>query len=214
MLMHHHKNGEPTLRRYPPAAPLRYGRGLALVRGIGKRVAIVVLVALMGSCNKAEDSTTSGADALVSMLRSVEPWRASRDYTVPEWDRALKVARHVQKSDPDDVRLAIRRFIPECRRESFEHFTGDYEDESKVFIVLRLVFDLPAGQPSDKRICFKGWTNWPETEMIDLGWPVSWQQGRPRLVARWQGSNGPYDALGEYDYLLINFRMRELDCLD
>jgi hypothetical protein len=93
-------------------------------------------------------------------------------------------------------------------------FSGDYEDESKVFILMRVVFDLPVSALESECLSFKGWTNWPLPDAaghVNLSWPVEWRYGKPSLLAHYEGSEGvPYGAAEEYEYFRARFPFRRL----
>jgi len=87
-------------------------------------------------------------------------------------------------------------------------------NESRLFLLSRFVFDLPARATAERRRVFKGWTNWPKPDaegMVDLGWPVRFGPGGPSLLTGYEGSDGPrYGAVEEYRYLQGHFGWRDL----
>jgi hypothetical protein len=85
-----------------------------------------------------------------------------------------------------------------------------------LFVLLRLLFDLPQTYPSDDVKYFGGWT-WLEPpecrdEMCNLLWPLQCQDGQLILSAVPNGYFGiPYDGLGEYYYFSSRFSLRAVD---
>lgn len=155
-----------------------------------------------------EDSHT--ADELINRISELPAWTIQGDFSDGEWERYLDVAKLLQGTDPQIVEEALDRFVSGTSRDAYSGF----EPESKAFILMRLVFDLPETAPAEQRRSFKGWINWPEPDSggsVSLAWPVSWSTGRPRLVAAYEGSMGkPYAASLEFRYLLDRFPYRPL----
>ena len=150
------------------------------------------------------------AQELQHWFGSLAPWSQRRDFSKEEWDNYLKVAGAVQQSPPEVVESALDRFMQEALHEEFK----GYESESKLFLLMRVVFDLPEVAPANQRRSFKGWVNWPEADSegyVNLAWPLSWEAAKPRLIAPYEGSEGiPYAASQEYRYLLKHFPYRRL----
>lgn len=149
-------------------------------------------------------------EQLLTSLNALSPWTEQQDFSESEWGRYLTVARMVQKTDSATVESTLNKFLARAAKESF----AGSETESKPFILLRAVFDLPEAAPVERRRSFKGWTNWPKPNadgQVSLAWPVSWRTGKPHLVAPYEGSLGlPYAADQEYRYMLDNFPYRNL----
>lgn len=149
-------------------------------------------------------------EELKSALTSLCAWAKRDSFTSEDWGNYLKVAKIVQETDPQIVETALDQFMREAIKEPF---TG-YESESKPFLLMRVVFDLPEVAPQQSRLPFKGWTNWPhpdERGNVNLAWPLSWRSGRPELVASYEGSEGkPYAAVDEYRRLRRDFPYRQI----
>ena len=88
------------------------------------------------------------------------------------------------------------------------------QDETRLFLLQRVVFDLPESAPESERRPFKGWVNWPAPGLdgtVSIAWPISWSGGRPALVDPYVGSEGrPYDAAAEYRHFRENYSLRAL----
>jgi len=147
---------------------------------------------------------------LKSLFDSLSPWSQKEGFTDIDWENYRQVARDVQKSISEVVESALELFMKEAIQEEFK----GYESESKLFLLMRIVFVLPELAPEILRRSFKGWVNWPEADSkgnVNLSWPISWQSAEPKLIDRYEGSEGvPYSAIQEYRYLLQNFPYREL----
>lgn len=154
-----------------------------------------------------------GVPELTTLIQSLRPWSQREGFTDADWKNYVDVAKIVQETDPRTVEAALDQFV---RAATQEPFTGS-EGESKPFLLMRVVFDLPEAAPERLRRSFKGWTNWPRADAqgaVSLAWPISWRSGKPELVASYQGSEGmPYAALAEYHYLRGHFPYRRLEDL-
>jgi hypothetical protein len=150
------------------------------------------------------------ADELVAEFRSLAPWTSASAFGAPEWAEYRRVAGLVLHTDPEVVTEADR-FVREALD---EEFTGS-EPESAVFLLMRVLFDLPEAAPELMRVSQKGWVNWPtpnEHGQVSLAWPISWASGSPELTASYEGSMGrPYSAGREYRDFLERFDFRKLD---
>lgn len=145
---------------------------------------------------------TATVQSLLAAFRALAPWRYDRDLSAEEWGRYADAARLVQAAEPAEVERALSRFLDE----------GDDDNETRLFLLTRVVFDLPERAPSAERRTYKGWINWPEPDgegNVNLSWPVGWRDSRPSLLARYEGSEGPrYAAVEEYRHLLSRFPFR------
>jgi hypothetical protein len=144
------------------------------------------------------------AETLLSAFASLAPWPPRGDLSDEEWDRYIAAAREVQASGPGEVERALADFLD----------AGDDDAETKLFLLSRIVFDLPERAPAEERRTWKGWINWPDPApdgTVNLSWPVRWDGSRPALEAGFEGAEGPrYAAVEEYRDLRERFALREL----
>jgi hypothetical protein len=193
------------------------GGGVSMIeRGVLSGTALACLLCI--GCSSARESITRSdvdqreVDDLVGLIHGLPPWRASRDLTDQEWDEVVKVAKVVQSSRPSIVVIALRRFIDEAVEEPAAE---DYLAETKAFLLMRVVFELPEEAPSTEAFPLVPWINRPPPSPDDpfnVSWPVSWHGGAPRLVARLEGTEGaPYCPQAEYRYFLSRYPMRSLE---
>jgi hypothetical protein len=171
-------------------------------------VAGLVLSSGLMSRARADDVS---AEELAKQFKQLEPWKQSADYSAAGWTTATQVALTVQSAKPEVIEQALEKWAAEIKDEPFN---GDFEAESGVFILMRVVFELPEEADPEKAFSFKGWTNSDErlkNGRVNLAWPVTWAGGNPRLVARYEGSQGkPYAALEEYRFMRQRFAFRKL----
>jgi hypothetical protein len=117
----------------------------------------------------------------------------------------------------------IQRADPRLSGESLADYLQGYAnrpdqlaaEQGKVFLLLRVMFELPENAPPQQRLAFAGWTRGRsglnEDGTVNLAWPVSWKQGQPRLVAGREGSAGSgYSVREDFAYLRYHFRYRDL----
>lgn len=153
-----------------------------------------------------------GSKELVTALRSLPPWRTIADFGEADWDAYVRAARLVQQADPETVGAALDEFAAEARQLDARY--PGYELESKPFLLMRVVFALPETVPAEQRFSYKGWSNWPDPDErgeVNPGWPIAWREGKPHLVASYEGSAGqPYPAAAEYRFLHATFPYRDL----
>lgn len=145
---------------------------------------------------------------LVDAFGELTPWTAAPALSPAQRDRYVAVAAAVQRHEPAAVERAIGDFL--SRRSG----PGNSEDETRIFLLLRVVFELPEHVPADERASFKGWVNWPAPApdgTVSLAWPIAWAADGPVVVAPYEGFEGPeYAAVEEYRHLLERHPLRAL----
>ena len=102
----------------------------------------------------------------------------------------------------------------------------DLPPASKIFVLLRLLFDVPEEYPRDEARFFGGWIilrvredgDWtmddPPTRegTVNMLWPLGYEDGRLVLKGTIFAYRGfPYDGLWEYDYFASRFPLRAAD---
>lgn len=147
--------------------------------------------------------------ALVEDIKKIEPWRQSKDYSEADWAYLKQVALRVQKSKESVVETALDAFMKEVANEPYN---GDFESDSKPYLLMRVVFNLPEDVPATEVFSFKGWDNSMQMILgsrVNLAWPLTWKSGGPKLLARYEGSSGrPYGARAEYVFMKKKFNFR------
>jgi len=163
------------------------------------------------SCFPDEVTNTLSQQRFLDLLATIRPWQSAlkEDYKAQDWDRLVETARIMQKFTPSSVQNVLK--------ESQTNNIGF--DDSKVYLLFRVMFALPEHAPARELFGF-GW--WVQMEFpdetpnnkdgtVNLAWPISWNNGKPLLVSGFQGYQGPpYDAVAEFDYLLKHYKYRDL----
>jgi hypothetical protein len=144
---------------------------------------------------------------LLAAFRSLPSWSAA-DPGPAGWLRYQEAARLAQSADPAELDQALLEFLNEADG------NAGSANESRLFLLSRFIFDLPARAPAEQRRVFKGWINWPPPDsegVVNLDWPVGFGPAGPSLLAAYAGSEGPrYGAVEEYRYLREHFGLRDL----
>lgn len=154
------------------------------------------------------DSSELTVIELIGILDSLRPWTRNPYFSTDEWGDYKNAAKVLKRTDSETVVMALSEFI---KRSIQKKYLG-YEDESKPFILMRVLFDLPDRIDIDKYRYFKGWNNWPAVSKegkINSSWPVDWSGYKPKLIAAYDGSMGlPYAAAEEYSWFRQHFPFR------
>lgn len=156
------------------------------------------------------------AERLNCMLAGARAWPSlgQSDYDVRDWCALLRIAHVVQSADPMIAADALDRVVAQSAGMS-----DQVDMESKLYLLIRLVFELPTQVSNGPRPIFKIWIGDPASATVGANdnpnWPVEWQSGQPRLIARRAGSAGkPYGARGEYLYFLEKYHFRDLSAVN
>ena len=139
---------------------------------------------------------------------------------LPDWSGTADPEVHLNY---DPLRKAAAAFLslsePErqhwVRQYSANHCFPriDLPKASGLYLLFRLVFDLPAEFPREETKVFGGWLHASTTkhsEPFDLSWPAALDlKNNTVRIDRFRGYRGKgYDAIGEYEYFLEKFHLR------
>lgn len=105
----------------------------------------------------------------------------------------------------------IRNFLLEYIRNVSDVPGGMNIDKmSNVFVLNRLLFNVPSKVLANKAMFFGGWAGVPHDEnFVDMLWPLSFLDEHLDLVGEFRGYYGDvYDAIGEFDYFLKEYGRR------
>jgi hypothetical protein len=140
-------------------------------------------------------------------LEHIPDWSVSQETgSVPDFEPAARAAAELAGMDPEERRETIDAF---SRDHCFPRF--ELDRASGLYLVLRLLFDLPDAYPLDETKVFGGWVH-PSIgrDPFDLSWPVRVDADEKTFsVDRFRSYRGKgYDAIGEYDFLSERFPLR------
>ena len=105
----------------------------------------------------------------------------------------------------------IRNFLLEYIRNVSDVLGGmNINKMSNIFVLNRLIFNVPSKIPANKARFFGGWAGVPHDEnYVDMLWPLSFLDEHLDLVGEFRGYYGDvYDAIGEFDYFLREYGRR------
>jgi len=187
------------------------------------RTILISFICFLSGCSDEESSPTTGqrnhdilnqdrklVNRLVNDFKKLEAWPAVGTISEKGWIRYIETGQLIQRTNPEIVKQALNKFIITSQKKSYSD-----DNESKAFLLMRVVFDLPTSTPLSELRSFKGWINWdlaknPDSQ-VNLSWPVSWESKKPRLLSKCAGSEGKsYAASHEYEHFLGKYKYRDL----
>jgi hypothetical protein len=160
------------------------------------------------------------SDALVGplekLLDEISPWPAVSDgYPRRSWSRLVSAARIVQTNEPEAVARALRKQQLAGKPIAEFKYAGLKRtlDDSKLFLLMRVVFEIPDSAPSSVEST-PGFGNWTKPATPENpAWPIRWNNGKPEFVSPYRGVDNNrerYDAAKEYRYFQKTCRPRDL----
>lgn len=168
----------------------------------------------MGASNRAcgSGSERNKVHYIVEQLKQSPSWmdviRKDGDYALR--DKITRIDFLVASFDTETIRKAIRLYMNGL------HASDYLEGAAKIFVLLRVVFDVPGSVNAKDAKYFGGWANpsdYPDprvTGRADLLWPFRvGKEGQLVLygtAAMYNG--GPYEPLQEFDFFNKQFGRR------
>jgi hypothetical protein len=151
--------------------------------------------------------TTPRIEALINVIAAIPPWTAGRYDEVKT--RALReAATQLASASLEELRGAVETYAQRHR------LSDDATEKlSRLYLLLRVVFDVPCSIARQQAKVFGGW-NHPSVGSDDPSFRLSWpievdQDGRLAVVGVYRSYRGrPYDAAGEFQYFAENFELR------
>jgi hypothetical protein len=149
------------------------------------------------------------------LLAKINPWESGRkeDFKTQDWDRLVVAARTMQKFAPSSVQNVLQEWQTNYAEQV------KFNWSNKLYLLFKVMFNLPEHAPAREQFGFGAWiqqkfpgeSSINSDGTINLAWPISWNDGKPRLVSGFQGYEGPpYRPAAEFDYLLKHFKYRDL----
>ena len=201
---------------------------------VSRQAVVAVAILLILGCSRSKSGSgnvqtrpaaSMSKTQMVQMLGRLPSWpvEESKLLTRQDWLRLLRAAEELQQADLRTFREACIEYVRRCRELAAGH-PRLIEDESRVFLLLRVMFDLPselydpAKHPVTARpIYWFGalYKDLSEEQMEFLGSllsdPIIWTSEGPEIIGWLAGANGPpYDPAEDLDLLQANYRFRNL----
>lgn len=144
---------------------------------------------------------------------------------LPAWSNTIDPQYQQNYTGLESLALEFMTLSPEARRAEVQAYSAQYcfprfdlEKASGLYLLLRMVFELPPQHPRQLAQVFGGWLH-PSigvgSPYFNLSWPVKIEAGTDIMkIERFQGYSGKgYDAIGEYDYFVAHFPLRRKETL-
>jgi hypothetical protein len=174
-------------------------------------------------------------ERMEGLLREVHPWpTGSNVYGDKNWENIISVAKDFQKADPVSVERTLCDYQNETildkgmihgdKRLDFSSYRVDpelyqerLEEDGKLLLLMRVIFDLPEHAAPAQRNTFFGWITYGQDVnpdgSVNIAWPLSWTNATPKLLSGQTGIQGivdVYDVLSEYKHFYSHYHFRSL----
>jgi len=171
------------------------------------------------SANQVDDNDSYPPDlnelkAMFSaILDKVEPWPEHQipgphaiAYSQSNWNEIVSAAKIIQNQSSN----VVVEILGEYQK---AHDLGSRTDDSKLLLLLRVVFDLSNAKEEAVWPGRGAWLDHSGDENITItpAWPVTWRNGKPELLVGFTTYQGRrYSAANEYIYFLSKYPKRDL----
>lgn len=157
------------------------------------------------SADGEETNRFTRAGIVLTQIESIPAW-TNQPYGRIETDKLSAAIRGVKEFSDSDIRTGIIGFMDIHRNDSNQE-----ESWSKVYLLLRALFNVPASADGADAKTFGGWLGVPTLEEgYNLLWPLTVnERGRIAVTGQFAGYLGrPYDAVGELQFFSKQFGRR------
>ena len=181
---------------------LRYAFGALLLGILG-------IVLVTRGCSS-RSAIPTRVPHLTTLFEKLDPWQAKPTYSAEAWEATFRTCDAMSHLTPPVIEEEIRSFLGRSS------LSEKFYNQTKIFILLRVYFDLPEHAPLSERVASLSWRgSWDATNSdgtISLAWPVAWKSKQPYLSQGFEGYEGrDYDPVAEFRYLNARFKRRSLD---
>ncbi|MCF8309637.1 MAG: hypothetical protein K9I68_11565 [Bacteroidales bacterium] len=151
-----------------------------------------------------EESETTGGK-FFDHVEPLTPW-SDRSYTEADNNLLRENAQQLQRLSTTEIMNGIEEYST--------YYKGETDALSKLYIMMRILFDVPEFTPMDQAQSFGGWIK-PEQlitgEQTSLLWPLGFDEGPIPVVKHdFMGYAGTsYNAVDEAQYFMEQFGRRE-----
>lgn len=203
---------------------------LIRIRTIRFLACLIIVVAMMATIGCARDqveperssdvetpSKSPDEDSIPHIITTLEKcpaWTNMEIEDTAEKESLLECLDELSTYETSILRKAIEQFISEERRrekDSSIDVVDVFNDLSKLFVLNRYIFDVPAKSSRQDSRSFGGFWGVPgDDKEVNRLWPLgTTPDGELDLVGECQGYTGPpFRALAEFDYFNERFGRR------
>lgn len=136
----------------------------------------------------------------------LKPWTADSGYSQADNYLLVQHAMALHQLSDNEIITGVAQYAA--------YYAGDLDAMSKLFLVLRILYNVPDSIPIEQAQSFGGWLK-PTADMCGpyykLLWPMGWINPFPVpvVVMPFPGYIGaPYDPVGELEYFMETFGRR------
>lgn len=172
----------------------------------------VILLLWIGGCVVQQAGPAYSKWRLKQTIASIVPWpAAASDYKPADWQKLVNAARALQKADS----TLATRLISERLEKSSDKPGELADDQTRIFLLMRMTFNLPQKSQQPGQFGFEQWsrnnTDINPDGTANMAWPILWNDGKPQLAAGRPGKlAGPFDAKNEFTLLRFKYPQRDL----
>ena len=185
-----------------------------MLRSTLQCIAIFIAFACSGGC-ASQPTDFIDTKSLAAKMSMIDCWPdISTNYPTANWAKLVILAKLIQKSDSESVCSTLREYQLGQAPDSLQEIRND----SKLYLLMRIVFDLPEHAPNNSNWShFGSWltvrTEYNADGTINRAWPLIWNRGNPYLVSGCRGIQGftRYDAADEFLYFRRKCSFRKLE---
>lgn len=126
--------------------------------------------------------------------------------------KTLKAAALFLSNKPSYIRHTIIRFYS-----LYRHIDQHFDYDLHMYIILRLLFDVPEEYPIEDSKGFDGFWGFQQpicSTTCNLLWPLGYQNGNLAFIDQVIGRSSEYNIDREYDYFATRFPLRAIEELD
>jgi len=154
---------------------------------------------------KEEEKKPTKGGKFFQYVEALKPWTDGA-YTQQDNNELRWNAQELQKLSTSEIMTGIEEYT--------QYYNGRIEPMSKLYLMMRMIFDVPQNTSMDQAKNFGGWIK-PEQqvsgEQTSLLWPLGYNENSQLTVKHnFMGYSGSvYDAPGEAMYFMENYGRRE-----
>lgn len=150
---------------------------------------------------------------LFELLPNAKAWTDASGYGREDNQYMLEVAQTLLTVDTLSTKPKLQELMDEVSNYG-SYYQDDLDELSKVYVLLRFLFDVPPSHDINDASVYGGWIRPDDAdteETYNLLWPVSVEDNQPQVTESFIGYLGAgYDFAGEFDYFAERFSLRNL----